>query len=194
MNDSDQYSRWRRNRKRQKCDNFFEKHSSSASGNSCSPDSKGAWLCVSMLIVLDKSADCCQQVYKSGLFEWENDESHDYRFSASLLYSYTSCEGKLGSIQSNDSFSIFSSCTKLILEGRDEANFSSPFHMWGFQTCGKLMTKRAQNDWSIGLDEIECNYVLGVIHPKNFTKWHKEHASASKTISGAPSFSSLFAD
>ena len=74
----------------------------------------------------------------------------------------------MGSIQSDDSFSIFSLCTKLILEGRDEANFSSPFHMWGFQTCGKLMTKQAQSDWSIGLDEIECNYVLGVINPKNF--------------------------
>lgn len=159
------------------------------------PDAKGAWLCASILVLLNQSK-CYENVSNAMIWPCDtadflaNDEPHDCLIFASLLCSYTSCDGNSGASETDDNGGVrlvFSLCTQAILKGRSDAHDESPFHLFGFQVCEKLMLKRSQSGWLNAIDDQECIDILSVLHPEDSKSLEKEEIrEARRSLKSRP--------
>jgi hypothetical protein len=124
-----------------------------------SPDAKTAWVCSQVMLLLDPRKETCHfianhmvwpidlaksQKVKYGLL-FDTNEPHDSILCCGLLSYQTSL------IDSNpndkDTLSPFEMCSEAIIEGRARADLSSPFFMFGFNTCQIMMEKRSLQGW-----------------------------------------------
>ena len=131
------------------------------------------WICASIMIQLDPSAECGNEIADTILWPQEasgdvntaldSDEPHDFLLLLNLLYQFAS----FGQNEKHDTImSPINLCGDIILQCRAVCDNSSPLYFWGFKFVISLMSK-ALKTFSYTLSVKEREQIQNILYPRS---------------------------
>ena len=132
-------------------------------------DSKNAWICSFIMILLDPSLVSANTIADSLLWPhisehsqmFDPNEPHNYLLFVGLICRFSCDDSRLESSNKDSTPSpLLSLIVDAITSCREVATISSPMHMWGFGTCETLVATGISN-------ESDVDSVLSLLDPKS---------------------------
>ena len=153
------------------------------------PDAKSVWICASIMSILSPSSECCREVIDYLVYPEELDDCdgreiaepnpldcavclHIFCVDNAILRHkrlelFLNRQRKSAALHGEEQ-SVFSQCTHVIFQSRTCVGPASPFNMYGFDTCSRLL----QID-KLNVDSRECDDIIDALYPEGCRKGNK---------------------